>query len=488
LEIDLMSHLTAGPDTFPPRDLDHSRPLDFNLWAEDGALADLSAHMLNASFFGSTRRGTERQLRVILANLYSAWAEDPRLSVALSLTNSAYKAKSRYNPVKLSNHVIEVVGRLSDAGYLHGARGFNDRRLGTGRTTRIWPSKQLIGLFEQARTRRPRLTIAPGTELIILRDAEGRPVEYADTADTVSMRSGLRAYNDLLAGSFIDIPELEQPFLSLPRGGTLGISQSNKVVRRVFNRGSWEKGGRFFGGWWQSCPKEWRKRIFINNQPTVEDDYSGLHIVMLYARQGIDYWASVGQDADPYQVVGIKGFEADGTSCRAYAKSLLLMAINASSDKAAFKAFRSDMRSRQDHRGAKMTDAQLSVLLDALKQKHKPISEFIGAGAGIDLMNQDAEITAEVIRHFVDARRPILTIHDSYIVMFGDDQRLRAVLKAAFEKVTGVSTVHLKRTGVGFGDVIGGHGSDGLSEGPQPLTQQHRTDGYHGRLLDFHSS
>ncbi|MBL8593980.1 MAG: hypothetical protein JNK01_14945 [Devosia sp.] len=454
------------------------------MWAEGGAITDLSKWVLEQSFAGAARKGTERQLRVILANLYAAWAEDPGLSVALSLTNSAYKAKSRYNSTKLSNQVIDVVGQLSDEGYLHGALGFNDRRLHTGRTTRIWPSQQLVGLFEQAQARRPRLTVAPGTELIILKDAAGRPVEYADTADTVSMRSDLRAYNDLLARTFIDIPERDQPFLSLPRGGTLEISQSNKVVRRVFNRGSWEKGGRFYGGWWQSCPKDWRRRIFINNQPTIEDDYSGLHIVMLYARQGIDYWASVGLDADPYHVVGIKGFEGDSRASRAYAKSLLLMAINAGSDKSAFQAFRSDMRSRQDYRGAKITDAQLSALLDALKEKHKPISEFIGAGAGIDLMNQDAKITAEVIRRFVDARRPILTIHDSYIVMFGDDQRLRAVLKAAFEKVTGIPTVHLKRTGIGFSDVAQGHDADGLGS----LTHQHRTDGYLERLSDFHSS
>ena len=455
-------------------------------------MTDLARHVL-ASLAGPARQATEKHLHLALVNLYAAWADDPTLSLALSMSNSGYKARSRYNPAAASNQIIQVVEGLAKAGYVHGKSGFQDRRMGSGRTTRIWPTALLIGLFEQARLRGPSISRVAGVEVIIQRNAKRKNVEYIDTPDTRAKRSRLAAYNGLLARTFIDIPELEQPVLNMTGGGRLRINQHDKLVRRVFNRSAWDKGGRFYGGWWQRCPKEWREKIFINDHPTIEDDYSGLHIVMLYARVGIDYWATVGTTEDPYRLDETPGFAGSAAECRAYAKGLLLMAINADTDKAAFQAFRADMRDRKDARGAGLKDAQLAVILDALKAKHAPIAEFIGAGAGIDLMNEDAKITDEIVRLFVLANRPILTIHDSYIVMFGDDQRLRDALKQAFAKVTGVSTVHLKRKGLGYGEVTAarsGPRSALEEDGVQRLTEavnRERSVGYLQRLADFHS-
>ena len=75
------------------------------------------------------------------------------------------------------------------------------------------------------------------------------------------MRKIVKAYNDLLRRTFIDIPTLEEGFIELDdvakgKSKRLFINQRDKFTRRIFNRGSFEKGGRFFGGWWQRCPKE----------------------------------------------------------------------------------------------------------------------------------------------------------------------------------------------------------------------------------------
>lgn len=486
-----MSNLTAGPETFPPRDLNHSVRIDISLSSDGGAVTDLCRHLLASCFDGLVRKSTEKHLLTLLANLYAAWDDDPTLAVALSMTNSGYKAKSRYNPVKVSNQLIQIVNRLAELGFLHGATGFSDPRSGVGRTSRVWPSDLLAALFSQARLQGASCLLVAETEVLILKSSDGRAVEYDDTSATRAMRSALRAYNSLLERTFIDIPELDHPGVPLSSGGSLRISQRDKLVRRVFNRGSWDKGGRFYGGWWQNCPKSWRQRIYINDQPTIEDDYSGLHVVMLYAWKGIDYWAKFGPGEDPYRIDCPPDFVGDVNQCRAYAKSLLLMAINADTDKAAFGAFRAGMRDRKDPIGATFKDAQLTVMLDALKAKHAPIAEYIGAGAGIDLMNQDAMITGEIIRSFVEARRPILTIHDSYIVMFGDDQRLADSLRAAFTKVTGVTTSHRKRVGVGYGEVSAGRPTELDADKIDLLTRavnQTRSRGYLERLESFHSS
>jgi hypothetical protein len=50
----------------------------------------------------------------------------------------------------------------------------------------------------------------------------------------------------LLRSSFIDIPTLQDPFIELSTDHyryELQISQLDKFVRRIFNRGSFSKGG-----------------------------------------------------------------------------------------------------------------------------------------------------------------------------------------------------------------------------------------------------
>jgi hypothetical protein len=45
--------------------------------------------------------------------------------------------------------------------------------------------------------------------------------------------------------------------------------------------------GRFYGGFWQQIREDLRKKIYINDNPTVEVDYKGLHAAILSARQGV---------------------------------------------------------------------------------------------------------------------------------------------------------------------------------------------------------
>src|SRR5690606_27759980 len=98
--------------------------------------------------------------------------------------------------------------------------------------------------------------------------------------------------------------------------------------KRIFSNGTWDSGGRFYGGWWQQIPNSkaggaWRRKIYINGNPTVEVDYSGLHIVLLYALKRIDYWKEDGKD--PYSLPDYE----DSADFRQLLKLLLLIAVNA---------------------------------------------------------------------------------------------------------------------------------------------------------------
>ena len=42
------------------------------------------------------------------------------------------------------------------------------------------------------------------------------------------------------------------------------IDVTQKRLRRIFNNGSFQQGGRFYGGWWQNIPKLCDNKTFIN--------------------------------------------------------------------------------------------------------------------------------------------------------------------------------------------------------------------------------
>ena len=103
------------------------------------------------------------------------------------------------------------------------------------------------------------------------------------------MAKVVRAYNDLLAKTFIDIPDMNKPMLEIKEKNSertryVNITHHGKFTHRVFNNSSWDQGGRFYGGFWQQIDGILRSRIYMNDKPTVEIDFSGLHVILAYAQ------------------------------------------------------------------------------------------------------------------------------------------------------------------------------------------------------------
>lgn len=64
---------------------------------------------------------------------------------------------------------------------------------------------------------------------------------------------------------------------------------NSKKLYRVFNNNSFDQGGRFYGAFYQTMPKDLRKDILINGEPTVELDYAAHHVRIPYHLEGVDY-------------------------------------------------------------------------------------------------------------------------------------------------------------------------------------------------------
>jgi hypothetical protein len=432
------------------RDYQHSRPLDVHRWSEykeaNGFVDYVYDTYLNNQS-NENRRIKKRHLKVILLDLYVAWLNDPDLNIAVHMTTGAYsdgtvfnKGKSRYNELNIKVSTIEIVHRLHEADLIGFQKGFEGSPEWQGYISRIWPKDKLTRLFEDAAFGEFDIGYTDNRETIILRDEDKNEVEYTDKTRIKQMRLAVQQYNKLLEKTFIDIQSVDKPArIELPEGKKrrrsnrrvfVNITHHDKFVRRIFNNKSFSDGGRFYGGWWQRIDSNFRKDIRMNNTPTVEIDYSALHVILAYSEAGIDYWQTTSKDPYDLPVRGVNNLEY----CRDITKLFLLLSLNASDEQALYKAFRSELNFREYPYS--FPDDVLSELLDTIKEHHPDISHMICSGAGLRLMNIDSRICDYVIADFVRTDTPILTVHDSFIVQIGEEDRLNQLMREAFEQVT----------------------------------------------------
>lgn len=281
------------------------------------------------------RRGLGHTLSVVFANLSKARGLGDKF-IAVSLGSGAY-TNSRYNDNDLSYlNVKRVIDYLSrDQGEVEIYRGFRDESTGEGRNTRIRLRQEegiegeentpeedrlrggevLEEILEASSSQSPSLLsitsraleipvslLPPSSpfEVMRLKDGSGSTsnlIDYHDDEWIIAERHRLEEWNRFSVTHWADIFLPQDVFSNLRESveeeasdnspADLEIDLTKRTLYRVFNHGSWESGGRLYGGWWQRIPSDLRKFITINGQPTCEWDFSNMQIAMLYAREGL---------------------------------------------------------------------------------------------------------------------------------------------------------------------------------------------------------
>jgi len=311
------------------RDYQHSRPLDVHRWSDHPEANGFVDYVYESYVKNEGNENIQKKhLKVVLLDLYVAWLNDPVLNIAVHMTPSAYSdgtiflyekgKKSRYNELNIKVSTIKIIHTLHDVGLIGLKEGWQDAG-GRGFLTRIWPTDILTKLFEDAAFGEFDVGYADNRETIILRDEEKDEVEYTDKPHIKQMRLAVQQYNKLLEKTFIDIQSVDKPArIELPEGKKrrrknrrvfVNITHHDKFVRRIFNNKSFSDGGRFYGGWWQRIDSKFRKDIRLNNSPTVEIDYSALHVILAYSEAKIDYWQTTSKDPYDLPVRGVNNPE-----------------------------------------------------------------------------------------------------------------------------------------------------------------------------------
>jgi len=450
------------------RDLNNSRRFDVHTWSKhpesntfvDALWPEIRQRFNPPSKWGRKQRSpNKKQFKVLLLDLFLCWTEDPEKSLGVPMSPGDYKEGSIYNALSISPKTIEIINALHDAKLIEWHKGSEAAR----KTTRIWPTQKLVDCFKAATLSAEEVLRHHNKEVIVLNakvvkqsdtaeDWATKSIEYqdADHPSIVKWRSDLQAYNELLENTYVDVGSLVDPWVLRKvktRKGLkiqkIPIDQSHKFVRRIFYRGSWELGGRFHGGFWQQIGSDIRRDILINEHRTVEVDYKGMHVSIACALEDFDL------TFDPY-VVPLMLPEFTEAEQRDVVKGLVLMAINAQTLKKAYTAFRGEQD--KGSKAKKLKDVQLQALLEEVTTQIPILEHYIGRDKGVELMRIDGEITSKVINHFTANRVPILSVHDSYVVLAGKDHELIETMNKATSEVLG-RKINLEAKGVGLGSL-----------------------------------
>lgn len=340
-------------------------------------------------------------LKALILNFYVGYKSGKCISIPRS--ENFYSNNKNFNFEKISYTLfLSVLDFLVKNNYVKEILGKKNNVLKNGYISRYWATSKLYNEFtcinwEMVETR-------PRPEIMMKND-EKQLINFKGTEFTKNLRSDLKGFNRLYD---------ENDFRTV-------LQDENNTTRlyprlsAIYNRNSWNLGGRLYdipckSKSYMNITSLERSRILINGDKTVELDYSGLHLNLLYAKMNIQL------DKDPYSFVS--------PDMRKYAKLAVLVLINASDERNALYCLIKNYPECKEWR----------KILTACKKEHHAIKKYFSSGHGISLQNLDGQMSREIVNYFTMLNIPCLPIHDSYRVPERYEQELREIMHQTYRK------------------------------------------------------
>ena len=357
----------------------------------------------------------------ILGELWKASLSYPQRECTINLRNGYYSELPRYRDDNLTYRQIKAAfdGMINCRMIEITTAGYFSRERGEGGLTKFISTDKLLEKFEGLEGH-PAFQIKPNLneETIILRnkiDGKKVNVPYEDVRKTNLYRSNLKIINDCFLRHWTDLRIKNTEYTKFAErinedSGKEPIDLSRRTLVRIFTKGSFEKGGRFYRGWWQNVPSEYRKFITIDEKVTTEYDFSQLSPHMLY----FAYNKDMGQE-DAYDRV------LDGQH-----RKIVKQAFNAmlqSSSPLNLKPRKINMDGM---------DMDWKELRQKILDAHKPIKDLFFRDEGNKLQFKDSCIAESVMLQFANQNQVALPIHDSFMMQEGYAGHLEEAMRRAF--------------------------------------------------------
>lgn len=345
--------------------------------------------------------------------------------IVIPRSNRVLGKKSRYRPVaygKTLPHLLDMLATPEmdfveqDVGYLN--------PFGRNRRTLVRPGSRLLTRIADRNLDLSDLGRDIHQEVIVLKapkvnDRESpEAIEYDDTDATRRMRADLQRINARLEAAEIDV---------LHGYASEALDTAQRRLRRVFTYGSFDSGGRLYGGFWQGMKKEARKHsLRIDGEQTVELDYGQMAPRLLYAYAG----QTMAQE-DAYLIGDLAAPELFREGFKKLFNAML---------------FATEPLKRKPQ-GTKrlLPNYPVDALIRSIEEAHRPIAHLFHTGIGHHLQFLESELMVELLLELGERTIVALPIHDSVIVSREREAEAAAVMRDVFRHRTNAEPI-LRRT------------------------------------------
>ena len=407
---------------------------------------------------------------IILADLASAWGADPALFIGYSRSKKYFVQGGSYwdyannRPLISERIFVRVLEFLEEQRLIENhiaKQGYSDI------SSRMRPTPSLQKLFEQNDVNWACISVDLNAPMIFVKDGENkRFIPYPEPGEfnLEAALTNIRRINENLQSSLINLNisdddheqlrkrlALNQEHDTMDEPKNAGFREalefSNRSLRRIFSLGSFSNGGRFYGGWWQGLPSEYRKFIEIEGCITREMDYATLQPHMLYAfvdkEPPVDSYILEGWDVSLRPVIK-KAFNQLVNSDPSSRNPKQWHRFGPDLDPHPLPVDWNEMSLPQRIKSRrrqfeKLTGRSYSDLLSDLIKLHEPIEKDFFSSAWGATQNLDSQIAERVMIKLLDSSPPItaLPIHDSFIVRRGGEEVLHNAMTESFNEVIG---------------------------------------------------
>lgn len=328
--------------------------------------------------------------------------------------------KSRYRNAVYGEHFIGILDLMSQLRFVSElTRGYRFNNTAKQPTT-IRPTKKFLRRFSISEVRANWFRQTEEPEVLVLKsskDAEGVSslINYEETNATIKLRKEIRDINAFLATAKISLSNHDRKTLIDRDRNVIGGYQ--RSVRRIFNNGSWNEGGRVFGGFWMNMERDQRfTSIRIGRKRVSNVDFSAL-----FPRLAYTLVKAKPPRGDLYDFQTVPG-DRDGWKKLTNA---LLFATKP------LKSWPKDTK----HLFSKQVT--LTKAVAAIKEKHASIAALLEDGVGFRLMRIESDLLIKILARLRDENIVALPLHDSVLVAETFAARAKKLMEMEFKHHTG---------------------------------------------------
>lgn len=338
--------------------------------------------------------------------------------------------KSRYRNTVYGGHFVYLLDLFSELRFVSEVtKGYRITNTIKQPTT-IKTTKRFLRRFDISAVRASWFTQAEEPEVLLLKsskDAEGVSslIDYNETARTAKLRKEIRDINAFIKTAKTSL--LTQDGEALLDEDRWVIGSHQRSVRRIFNNGSWDEGGRLFGGFWMNMERSQRfVSIRIEGKRIANVDFSAL-----FPRLAYTLAKAKPPRGDLYEY---KKVSAKREGWKKITNALLFASRPMKNWPMETKHHFSD-------------EVKLSTAIGAIKEKHAKIAKLFEQGIGYRLMRIESDMLIKILCRLRDEGVVALPLHDSVLVAKPFAALTKRLMESEFKRFTGSTGVVTIDTG-----------------------------------------